>query len=319
MLRPLPSRRPVHALLPLFALVPLAQLPPPGATVARIGVEAPVATQFVLRATVPVPKGVLVEQTPAQAFLDPGAVPLRVVDWNGAPATAQVSVVSRYPKDADGPDVVEVLARVRRNPSAPVGSLLQYDVVWAGAQSGSLFPHFDIHPKVAELVLKPGALLVRSQDVHGNWYFLDLLGTFGAKLGQYGPAEFLRLGPVLAQTRRYGVQDRVQGSAPVGTPLPHALGVHAYLTARTGESTIALDLRFSNASSNLDPTTDADDPVGRLYLRQIELLVPDGWVATEAVTDSAAGAPYSTGLGWTAIPLVEPLPGGKLHLFPAHC
>ena len=84
-------------------------LPVQAQTVAVFELGAPSVNEFTLRGTVPVPKGTFPRSD--------GKIPFAVKDFDGTLVPAQVERVSSYPRYADGADVVEVLARVHRDPN----------------------------------------------------------------------------------------------------------------------------------------------------------------------------------------------------------
>jgi hypothetical protein len=71
-----------------------------GAVVARVEIPTPQRNQFILRATLPVPRGTF----PRPDHL----TPFSVVDSDGTYAPTQVEAVTFYPSLSDGADVVEV-------------------------------------------------------------------------------------------------------------------------------------------------------------------------------------------------------------------
>jgi hypothetical protein len=102
-------------------------------------------------------------------------------------------------------------------------------------------------------------------------------------------------------------------AGPEGT-LPHMMGVHTYVTRWADEPFFSLDLRVHNQHCGRydDP---ADDALGKLYFRSLELRLPRGWQLVSAYADPFFGAPYDEG-EYRVWPIVAPLPGGKLHMMP---
>lgn len=267
-----------------------------GAEVARLVLEAPSSREFVLRGTVPVPRGTYPRPD--------GAVPFAIQDTDGRLVPAQVEVVSRWPDEGSGADVVEVLARVRRPEGAPVGSRTEYAVYAA--------PHaraaFEVHPAVDE-VLRPAARVrLSARDVFGNEYVAELRAPDLE-------VRMLRDGAACREWRAVTALAPVTpNSGPAGT-LPHLMGVHAIFRVWSGEPVVSLDLAFHNGHSGHDPSTDADDPVGTIYFDAIDLWLPAGWTAWQGDPDVSTGDPVET-RAFTRVPLVKPLEDGKLHVFP---
>jgi hypothetical protein len=65
-----------------------------------------------------------------------------------------------------------------------------------------------------------------------------------------------------------------------------------------------------------DQLSSADDPLGKVYFKDLELLVPKGWQALCTSEDPQWGEPYTASVNWTAYAIAgEPAPG-KLHVMP---
>lgn len=267
---------------------------------------APSKTEFTLRGTVPVPPG-------AAASLASGIVPFSVVDSDGTLAPTQVEAVTSYPKKSDGPDVVEVLARVKKPAGAALGSKVSYEVILNPHQAGK--PQFDVAQ--SNLMMQPGAMLLVSHDAFGNTYGTDL--AKGVR-GEYakGVADVRRDGEVALQFRKHTTMMPADPSqvGQWGGPLKHWFGVHAYHTIWSGEKSISLDLRIHNGHSGLDKNDPEDDPLGKAYYRDLELWVPKGYVVQQQHPDPGFGPSYDYQT-WTVYPLVRPIPTGEMHLMPA--
>lgn len=262
--------------------------------VGRFALEAPTSREFVLRGTLPVPK-----RTFPRAD---GAVPFAVRDSDGQLVSTQVEVVSRWPEDDDGADVVEILARVHLPANAMPGGRIEYAVFEA--------PHvpdrFVEHPAV-QAALRPSAhIRLSARDVFGNDYVCELRAPDA-------DSQLLRNGTACRETRVVGsLRPVVPVLGPTGT-LPHLMGVHAFFRTWTGEPVISLDLHFHNGHSGHGSKTES--PVGKIYFDTINLWLPPGWTVRQADADSASGDPVVTASG-TRIPLVKRLDGGQLHVFP---
>jgi hypothetical protein len=235
---------------------------PDGATVGFLETPLTSDDSFVLHGTLPVP---------ARTFprVD-GLAPFTILDFDGVPLPTQLEVVSRYPRPSDGADVVELLARVRRDPSLAPGTYARYEVVLdphapdatagpgaPGALDLLQGPQL-VRPSVAALLADPRSIEIVAYDCFGNRYDLAPLdGTGVMRRERYGVAQ--------TELRSYGNLDP---SPPVAGPsgtLPHLLGVHAYISTFADEEFLGLDLRFHNGHSGRDPSTEADGAVpGRI-------------------------------------------------------
>ncbi|NOT30687.1 MAG: hypothetical protein HOP15_09605 [Planctomycetes bacterium] len=266
-------------------------------TVAVLETRAPDVSRFLLRATVPLPPGIFPRAD--------GQNPLTVLDFDGAPLRTQIELVSRYPAEADGADVVEVLAQVRRDPALAPGALAQYAVI-ARAQAGPL-PHGAVEPLpdvVRALLQDPSGIEIAAWDCFGNQYVSRPFDGSGAR------AE-LRGGPLQSEARVY--QDMLPVNPVKGSTLPHFLGVHAYLSLFRGTKQIGLDLRFHNAHDGHDTTSERDDPLDKLYFQRIEISMPADWVLLQDFPDPLFGSERLVG-GRRIVALVGPNPSGGLHV-----
>jgi len=91
--------------------------------------------------------------------------------------------------------------------------------------------------------------------------------------------------------------------------------VHAYVTAWADTNALSLDLHVHNGFDGHDKTTSADDPLGKVYFRSLELWLPKGWIAQQEVTDKASGTSSLQG-GWEKLPLIARRGDGKMHVMP---
>ena len=286
-----------------------------GTVVAAIEVEQPHPhlDEFVLRATLPVPPGTFLG-----APGDP--VPLGIEDLDGTLAEAQVERVSGYPRAEDGADVVEVIARVQRDPEIPQGEQVVYRVVAEDSPPPPAVPPPGpdglasgpkaIPAKVKALLESPHPLLLAATDLHGNAYLVDLLESEGG-------AVWKRFGRKSAELRTYGTMEPTPPVEGATATLPHLFGVHAYLETTDEEPLIGLDLRVNNGPDGNDTWDYHDDPMGDVYFDGLYLLVPKGWYAQQSFEDPGLGKPFHLG-GYTVFPLVAPLEGDALHLMPAN-
>ena len=284
---------------PTFALEdPPALVFAEGDTVGSLEVALPEATSFVLRATLPVPKG-------TYPRVD-GAQPFQLFHRNAGTFPAQAEIVTRYPREEDGADVVEVLARVTRPTGAAAGDRVHYSVIYQPSAAQAFAPDAE----VAALLADAGNLVARTHDCFGNLYESDLWTD--ARAGN-GTLRVLRSGVAADQRATHSVlapEPVVDGAT--GT-LPHMFGVHAYLTQWQGEPFFSLDLRVHDAFSGKDAATNLDDPLKELYFADFELVLPSGWVALDAFPNPYTGAGYDEG-DRKVWPLVAPMGDGTLHV-----
>jgi hypothetical protein len=280
-----------------------------GQTVAMLAVYNPSegVDQYVLRGTFPVP--------PHTFPRGDGKNPFVVTNWDGTPLTTQTEIVSRYAAAGEGADVVEVLALVERDPRLAEGTPLSYEVVHAphaqppgpgSADLGDFEVTENVPTAVQTLLADPGALEIASYDCFGNRYSVRPLdGT--------GSMQIKRYGEVSTEIRIYQtMQPDTIVSGAQGT-LPHLLGVHTYLRTYTGDEIVGLELRFSNAHSGRDTGNDDDDPLDKVYFREIELEMPATWTMKQDFPDPFLGG-QTTVAGRSTWDLVRPIGNGDMHV-----
>lgn len=271
-----------------------------GEVVATLALEAPAAEEFVLHGTLPVARGAVP--------LDAKDVPLAVLQIDGGDvAPTQVEVVSRYPSDEDGADVVEVIARVRRPLGVPPGKRVSYPVVLQSQPHGTVA----LHPDVAELFSTDGALELRASDVFGHVYRADLPGL----LQDPDRALTVRDGALVRERRVHAplLPEQPKGG-PEGT-LPHLMGVHAYVRTLDAEPFFFLDLHVHNGFDGLLQTTSDDDALQEIFFRRFELRLPYGWRVFHAFEHPAIGNSHRTG-PWVDHRLLGDQPYDKLYVMP---
>lgn len=268
-----------------------------GETVAVLELAAPVAQEFIVRGTVPIPPGVYPRAD--------GLSPFKIRSSDGTLAPAQVEQVSSYSVDSDGADVVEVMARVRRSSVVTAGTYIRFDVVYS--------PHVDapvhLSPDVANLRTMPNSIVLRTRDVHGNLYRTDLrAGALGNKT--------LKDGSSLLQERCYDVLRPEQAQSGVHATLSRLMGVHSYFSYWSDENVLQLDLRIHNGTSGTDRTPSAvlDDVQDKLYFDQLELIVPQGWSILPDFDDPSVGELRQLNNGRMLRALVRSNPDGSLHM-----
>lgn len=275
-----------------------------GDTIALVELALPQADSFVLRATIPVPKGVFPRAD--------GNSPFQVFHRSAGTFAAQTEIVSRYPRAEDGADVVEVLARVTRPVNVQPGERQMFKVLYQPHAPDASSYDADVDA----LLATPGALVARTHDCFGNEYTADLLTD--ARDGAPGAASVrtLRSGPVAEQRATHEVLLPTEPQTGPTATLPHFFGVHAYVTRWREEPFFSLDLRVHNALSGLDATTSDDDALPEVWFREFELLLPQGWVVLNSFADPFEGAPYDDVGGARVWPVVKPMPDGTLHVMP---
>ncbi len=295
-----------YALALLGALLPAVQ----GSEVAELELGLAGPQPFVLHATLPVPPGT---EHPGD-----GVSPFAVRTPTGEIVLAQTEVVSRYARSADGADVVELVARVPGNPGASAGDRARYDVLLQPhAQPAP--PHVPtrldlafgpdgVPPIVQSFIAGPVSAYLYAEDVFGNIYLVDLLD------GKRGRA-ITRYGATTAQLRMYDVlRPLLPKTGPSGT-LPHLFGVHTYARTWSDEAVIGLDLRLHNGHDGYDQSDPLDDPLGAVWFRRLDVLLPTTWAVQFDVADPAQTPPLVLG-AWTAWSIVAPRADGKPHYAP---
>ena len=281
---------------------------PDGSTVGFLETQAPALTEFVLRGTLPVPPGTFPRAD--------GAEPFTLLDYDGTVLPTQTELVTRYPDEADGADVVEVLARVRRDPGLAVGTKLRYEIVQepqaAGPDPGApgvedlVNGTLAVPQSVQDFLADPNALQISVYDTFGNEYVCRPLNGLGT-------AKLLRRGPVHTELRVHQNMVPLQPDpGPQGT-LPHFFGVHAYLSTLQGHEIVGLDLRFHVGHSGRNQASALDDPLDKVYFDRIELRVPSSWFLLQDFEDPFFGDGVVVG-NERVHALVEPNPAGKQHV-----
>ena len=271
-----------------------------GDVIGGFEMAAPSVGRFVLRGTLPLAAGIYMPGTSASPFA------LRAPD--GTETNAQVEVVSRYPAEADGADVVELLSTVNAPAGVSPGDRIHYDVIWMP----NVPAQHVVSSDVRDLLETPASLILRTTDVFGHPYEADLLHDLREETSEL---RTYRDGTVAHQIRTH---ENLEPLAPLlgstGT-LPHMMGVHTYVTTWEQVGFLSIDLRVHNGHEGHVDGDDADDPMGKLYFNELELVTPAGWALYQAYPTPSSGDGYGDGLA-TAWPLVTPIGGGKLHMMP---
>jgi len=288
------SRRSAWALAALSLLTTRIPAQAPGSIVALLETRTPVAEHFLLRGTIPLPPGI--HPDPAERN------PFTILDIDGRPLLTQVEIVSRYPRDDDGADVVELLARVRRDPDLPVGAPVRYAVALRHPMPPS-HAGADLVPRIVRrLLADPDGIEIAAIDCFGNRYSTRPLAQ--------GAFTLLRHGPVQSEVRIY--QSLLPDSPNAGT-LPHLMGVHTYLSFFQESTSVELDLRFHNAHDGHDPNDPSDDALGKIYFKRLEVSIPEAWTLQQDFPDPLFGAERLVD-GRRIVELVGPEPAGGLHV-----
>lgn len=289
---------------------PEITLDPPaaGQTVGLLEVVVPDASEFTLRGTLPLPKGLYGDSSTTYS--------LTVKDAAGNSVPTQLEIVSRYPREEDGADVVEIIARVPRPSGVATGSRASFEV--AAVSGGLAVPaptaqtmgaHAEgtqaIGNSIAALLDQPFAVQLRTWDAFGHFYT-------SYPLKESGKSEVTRFGPLTTTVRTHNVVTPVTPVEGSTGTFDHMFGVHAYSTTLAEEDVLLVDLRIHNGLDGAQ-STGQDDPPGKLYFESIELAVPAGYVVLQTFDDPGLGAPYGTG-SKRYYPLVKELAGNKLHV-----
>jgi hypothetical protein len=279
--------------------------------VARLELVVPANPRVLLHATFPVPKGTypLADRSTPFAVLnhDPAATLV----------PAQVEIVSRYPTGEA--DVVEIFAPVDFAPEDKPGAYTSFRIVPSTSKQAKAPPV----PKAVQALLarhSRGDFGVRARDVHGNLYFADLSGD--PTDPGFGSMQILKTGPYVREHRVYATMVPIGEPSTSGPPLPHLLGVHAYITERAGQNEVEVDLRVNNGATPGNRVPGAleaplDEPLGIVYWRTIQLVLPAGFTAVAEVPDPFLGKPKDEGgkaKKVVVIPIVLPFVDGRMHM-----
>jgi hypothetical protein len=267
-----------------------------GPVVAKVLVEAPEASDFILQATLPLPPGTYVQGETL--------VPLAVLTSSDTTAVpTQVEIVTNYPDPAQGAAVVEVIAHVRR-PDVPVGTPIEYEVVF--------HPHaaapFELSHSVESLLSAPNSLLLRAKDVFGHMYQFDLLTDHRS-----GEGERVRDGAVVREHKTSGSLTPVTPVTGPQATLPHLMGVHAYVRTFDGEDFFALDLHLHNGFDGRDASTSSDDVLDELHFERLGLRLPGGWRIIDSAPNPHTGTQVLSQV-MQDYDIVTPMGDGKLHM-----
>ncbi len=272
-----------------------------GPVVGKLRVTAPETEHLIVRGTLPVPPGMVVDGQDRAS--------LAVINGPGpTAAVTQVEMVSRYPDAADGADVVELLAHVHRPLDVEPGTILDYEVVLSPTHA----VEFEASPAVEALMDAPGALKLVAHDPLGLRYEADVLDK--ARRLDEG-VEMTRQGPVVNEVRVPGVLLPVEPAGGATGALPRLMGVTTFIRTFRLQDYFAVDLHVHNAFDGTDDSVDWDVNIDELYFRDFSVRLPQGWKVLHAYDTPYSGPARDVG-NMQEAPIVDSLPGGKMHLMP---
>ncbi|MDF1798000.1 MAG: hypothetical protein P1V81_02400 [Planctomycetota bacterium] len=270
----------------------------------------PSTQTYLLRATVPIPPGTLLDGA--------ATTPLAILDENGNALETQVEVVSRYADPSAGASVVELLAKATR--PVPAGATPLTYLVRENDAPRLLPPS---SPTVADFLAAPdqlpspvksllgnkGQVLLAAKDAFDNIYVMDLVHDprFDA-----GARQLQRYGKVQSEFRHHGLMRPLNPSTGATGTLPHLFGVHAYFRITAGDPVVELDLRLHNGA---DGSTADNEALQEFYFTELALLVPQGWVAGATYTNPSVGPAYPLAQ-YDVVQLIAPTSDGSLHYMP---
>ncbi|MCI0586979.1 MAG: hypothetical protein L0323_09090 [Planctomycetes bacterium] len=230
-----------------------------------------------------------------------GSAPPLTLAYGRRPLPTQVTVLTTYPPTEAGgalgrPEIVELAARV----DLPPFPSLTLEVLATEGGGGEGRPATG--PEVARLLAAKDPLLVRGTDVFGNAYAAAI------PLGEE-PLEVFRRGPLL-ETRIYVATMRPAGpGGEASPPLPALWRVRAYVTLFGEEDFVLVDFLFHNGPVR-------EDVLGPFYFRDLEVSAPEGWRFDVWRKEFGSSGPERVEGGRAHLPVVPPLPGGKMHFVP---
>lgn len=270
-----------------------------GPVVGKLRVKVPETSHMILRGTMPVPRGMVVEGD--------DRVPFAVISGpDPTAAITQVETVTRYPDASDGADVVELIAHVRRPFNVEPGTYLDYEVAYS--------PHepepFEASPAIEDFMAAPGALKLVAHDPMGHRYEADLLRS---GRGRNNNVEMLRHGSVMNESRIPSVLVPVDPQEGAAGTLPRMMGVTAFIKTFRRQDYFALDLHVHNAFDGKDDSVEWDKSILDLYFQDLSLRLPRGWEVLHTYDTPFSGPAVEVG-NMQEAPIVGALPNGKMHL-----
>jgi hypothetical protein len=285
----------------------------PGQIVGKISLRAPTVELFTLRSTMPLP----IQIYPITSGTYLGQEPFVIVDSDGSLVAAQTEVVSSFPKESDGADVVELIARVHKPSGVTSGDTITYKVMYSPHSNANPAANFTsarqallsvsgLTNEVRDLLNNPDSLVIRARDLFSNNYQTR-------PLADNPRFEVTKIGSTLVEIRVYetlqptGSQPLCSTTPQAGCMMKHLMGVNTYLTAVTGESALRMNLQFNNGPTNLNPQDNNDDPVGKLYFESIEAIFPKNWQLTQQGKDPFVGNQTSLSATQELLAIVRPI------------
>jgi hypothetical protein len=260
-------------------------------TVSKIRHTIGTKSEYVLKATLPVPKGTYPRTD--------GKEPLSVLDPFGNPFPTSVHAVSWYPnKAADGADVVELQIQFKVAGNQTSGQEVILDVV----EDPHPFKRLKIDRIARQAIASP--MKVVAHDVHGNRYHARISLRHRKK----NKARYTKIGRGSLQIETYIDMTPVDPTA--SNVLEKLLGVKAIFTLWHNEKAISLDLYLHNGHSGLNGNKR---PNHNVYFDSLELWVPTGWNVVHKYNETSHGG-YRTEKKYEKHTLVKPLSGGKMHV-----
>ncbi|HKB14808.1 MAG TPA: hypothetical protein VKF62_02030, partial [Planctomycetota bacterium] len=230
-----------------------------------------------------------------------GPTPALTLAYGRRPLPTQVTVLTTYPSAEPGalpgrPEIVELAARV----DLPPFPGLALEVL--PADRGPVETGPTPGPEIARLLASKDPLLIRGTDVFGNVY--------EARVPlEKEPAEVFRRGPLL-ETRIYASTMRPSGPGADASPaLPALWRVRAYVTLFAEEDFLLVDFLFHNGPVR-------EDVLGPFYFRDLEVSAPEGWRFEVWKREFGACGQERVEGGRVRLPVVPPLPDGKMHFVP---
>lgn len=242
-----------------------------GQIVGQFELEAPDASSILLRGTLPVPPGTF---RPGQQ-----STPFTIVDQDGTTLETQMNAVTRFARWTDGADVVELTALVTIPEGTVPGARLTYPIAYRPHQPETA----QGFPAIASLPNEPGQLIVRAWDHFGNCYEADLSANETTTSLQRGPlVQVVRTHVTLLPIKPIN-----NGGA--SDTLPHLMGLHAYFKVRAREPFVEVTLRVHNGHSGNDAADPADDALGDIYFKRLQIEVPTGFTVVQDFESPLSG------------------------------
>jgi hypothetical protein len=250
-----------------------------------IRIVVPDLDKFVVRATLPLPKGFKFSTE---------SCPFTLVAPDGTELVTQWEQVSRL---ADNDiSVCQVLAICERGGLA-IGSSQDFALI----EKEQATDRFVINDDITQLISTSNSVRIRTEDVFGNKYEQAL--NIDGSNSFTGSIDFLAGGPVQQSAR---ISRRLELSEEVDSPLEHAGGFHAVATVNNDDTdVVGLVLNWHNGFT--------DDVISDLYFKSLELVLPAGWNVISEWPEPFMGEAYEEGQE-LVVPIIKPTSDGTMHL-----